>query len=92
MEAAGSSETFAVVYHTICRHISEYSELNLRFIAETFQIVRKSIFLILVCVCLCLRVPVVARQQLGKHIPAATNTHGPCRIKYSVCSEMQVGD
>jgi hypothetical protein len=51
------------------------------------------------------RVPInVARQRLGKQVPAATITYatteelldavlrGPCRIKYSICSERKVGD
>jgi hypothetical protein len=29
--------------------------------------------------------PMVARQRLGKHIPAATNSYYPCRIKYLLC-------
>jgi hypothetical protein len=47
----------------------------------------------------------VARQRLSKHVPAVTNTHaaieemwdavfsvGPCRIKYSVRTEIKVGN
>jgi hypothetical protein len=40
--------------------------------------------------CLCVSPPppaVVARQRLGRHVTAATNTHGPCRIKYLIRSE-----
>jgi hypothetical protein len=47
---------------------------------------------------------VVARQQLSKHVPMATNTHATTEelldavfyvvhvIKYSICSEMKVAD
>jgi hypothetical protein len=56
------------------------------------------------CLSMYLPPPNVARQRLGKHLPAATNTHAtveelfdvvfymPYRIRYSICTERKVGD
>jgi hypothetical protein len=43
------------------------------------------------CVVACVCVPLVARQQLGKYVPAATNTHVSCLIKFPMFSERKVG-
>jgi hypothetical protein len=44
------------------------------------------------CVSACVSSLIVARQRLGKQVPAATNTHNPCRLKHSVSSLRKIDD